>query len=202
MLVQGKVRDRLPKPGILNLEFLQPLHLVQIQAAILLPPPAIRHLGHPNLLNRVGQLRPLRNKEIHLPQLGDDLFTRVLLPWNVLILLDAVRHTSSRTTSVEVDHAPPGRGFTKPKLGRTPFDSDFINSYNLCRRKEVAHGLRKRLQFFMAHPAKFELEDEIGDLDVVTIVEIVVRFFPDCRREDIIAKLQELLPDDPQPKKD
>jgi hypothetical protein len=46
----------------------------------------------------------LRNKDIDLPQLGDDLFRRVLLPWHVLILLDAIRHTSSRTTSVGVDH--------------------------------------------------------------------------------------------------
>ena len=37
-------------------------------------------------------------KEIVLPQLGDDLFRRLLLPWHVLILLDAIRHTSSRTT--------------------------------------------------------------------------------------------------------
>jgi hypothetical protein len=35
-----------------------------------------------------------------LPQLGDDLFRRVPLPWHVLILLDAIRHTSSRATSV------------------------------------------------------------------------------------------------------
>jgi hypothetical protein len=27
----------------------------------------------------------------------------VLLPWHVMVLLDAIRHTSSRTTSVGVD---------------------------------------------------------------------------------------------------
>jgi hypothetical protein len=39
--------------------------------------------------------------------LGDDLFRRLLLPWRVLILLDAMRHTSSRTTSVGVDQLIP-----------------------------------------------------------------------------------------------
>ena len=36
-------------------------------------------------------------------RLGDDLLRRVLLPWHVLILLDAKRHTSSRTTSLGAD---------------------------------------------------------------------------------------------------
>ncbi|MBM3520873.1 MAG: spore coat U domain-containing protein, partial [Alphaproteobacteria bacterium] len=38
------------------------------------------------------------------PQLGDDLLRLVLLSRHILILLDAIRHTSSRTTSVGVDH--------------------------------------------------------------------------------------------------
>jgi hypothetical protein len=38
-----------------------------------------------------------------LPQLGDERFRRALLPWHVLILLDAIRHISSRTTSVGLD---------------------------------------------------------------------------------------------------
>jgi len=58
----------------------------------------------PNLPDRLGDRDPLRNKDIDLPQLYDDLFRHMLLPWHVLILLDAIRHTSSRTTSVGVDH--------------------------------------------------------------------------------------------------
>ncbi len=38
-----------------------------------------------------------------MPQFGDDLFRRVLLPWHVLILFDAIRLTSSRATSVGAD---------------------------------------------------------------------------------------------------
>ena len=53
--------------------------------------------------DRFGDRNPLRNKDIDLPQLGGDLFRRVLLPCHVLILLDAMRHTSSRTTSMGVD---------------------------------------------------------------------------------------------------
>jgi len=35
-LVQGEVRDGLPEPGILKLQLLQPLHLIQFQPAVLL----------------------------------------------------------------------------------------------------------------------------------------------------------------------
>jgi len=102
-LVQGKVGYGLPEPGILKLQLLQPLHLVQLQPAVFMAPPVLSHLGHPDLPDRVAHRRPLLNKDIHLPQLGDNLFRRVLLPWHVMVLLDAIRHTSSRTTSVGVD---------------------------------------------------------------------------------------------------
>ena len=38
-LVQRQVRDSPTKPGILQLKILQSLHLVALQATILLPPP-------------------------------------------------------------------------------------------------------------------------------------------------------------------
>ena len=72
-LVEGEVRDGLPQPGILKLQLLQPLHLVQLQAAVLLPLPVIRHLRHPDLLDRFGSRNSLRNKDIYVPQLSDDL---------------------------------------------------------------------------------------------------------------------------------
>jgi hypothetical protein len=46
----------------------------------------------------------LRKKDIGVPQFGDDRFRCLLLPWHVPILLDALRHTSSRTTSMGADH--------------------------------------------------------------------------------------------------
>jgi hypothetical protein len=66
----------------------------------------IYNLGHPDLPDLFSHRCTLPNKDIHRQQLGGDLFRRVLLPWHVLILLDATRHTSSRTTSVGVDHWP------------------------------------------------------------------------------------------------
>ena len=37
-LVQRQIRHRSPEPGVLGLQLLQPLHLVALQAAILIPP--------------------------------------------------------------------------------------------------------------------------------------------------------------------
>ncbi len=47
--------------------------------------------------------QPPTSGPVWMPQPGDDLFRLVLPPWHVLILLDAMRHTSSRTTSVGAD---------------------------------------------------------------------------------------------------
>ena len=46
--------DRLPEPGILKLQLLQSLHLVQLQAAVLLAPTVIGHLGYSDLPHSVG----------------------------------------------------------------------------------------------------------------------------------------------------
>ncbi len=58
-LVQGEVRDRLPEPGILKLQLLQPLNLIQLQYAVFLAPTVIGHLGYPDLPHSVGHRRPL-----------------------------------------------------------------------------------------------------------------------------------------------
>ena len=41
-LVQRQIRHRLAQPGILDLQLLQPLHLVELHAAILAPPTGSR----------------------------------------------------------------------------------------------------------------------------------------------------------------
>ena len=65
-LVQGEVRDRLPELGILQLQFLQPLHLIQFQPAVFLAPPVVSHLGHADLQDRPLLSQPLA-KQGHRP---------------------------------------------------------------------------------------------------------------------------------------
>jgi hypothetical protein len=56
-----------------------------------------------------------RRKCMHLLHLGDNLFRRVLLPWHVLILLDAIRHPSSRITSAGVDQVAERDALLQPR---------------------------------------------------------------------------------------
>src|SRR5213078_1298129 len=79
-LVQCEVRDRLAQTGVLRLELLQAFDLVGLQPAELLPPPIIGNLAHPDLADGVGNVLSLRDKDIDLPQLRDDLFRLMLLP--------------------------------------------------------------------------------------------------------------------------
>lgn len=96
----------------------------------LLAPPLTGYLSHPILPDRISYRSPLRNKNIDLPQLGDDLFRRVLLPWHVLILLDAIRHTSSRTTSTGVEQ----------KMSVRPRPADLREASK--QQKESVHQVR------------------------------------------------------------
>src|SRR5262249_28719659 len=73
------------------------------QPAELLAPPIIRHLAHPDLANGVHHVLALRDQNIDLPQLRDDLFRLVSLPCHCSPP-GCQRHTSSRTTSMGVDH--------------------------------------------------------------------------------------------------
>src|SRR5262249_12634830 len=102
-LVQRQIRDCLAQPAVLELKVLQALHLLGLQPAELLPPPIIRHLAHPDLADCVHHVLTLRDQNIDLPQLRDDLFRLVSLPCHCSPP-GCQRHTSSRTTSMGVDH--------------------------------------------------------------------------------------------------
>src|SRR5213080_3466206 len=66
--------------GVLRLQVLQPLDLIALQPAELLAPAIIRHLGHANLADRVSDILTLRDQNINLSHLRDDLFRLVSLP--------------------------------------------------------------------------------------------------------------------------
>lgn len=63
----------------LLLQLLQPLHLVQLQTAVLVAPAVIRDLADPDPADCLRQRRALHHRHVHLPQLGDDLLGLVLL---------------------------------------------------------------------------------------------------------------------------
>src|SRR5262249_46315447 len=84
-------------------KILQALHLLALQPAKLLAPPIIRHLAHPDLADCVHHVLALRNQNIDLPQLRNDLFRLVSLPCHCSPP-GCQRHTSSRTTSMGVGH--------------------------------------------------------------------------------------------------
>src|SRR5262249_54350188 len=102
-LVQRQIRDCLAQPAVLELKVLQALYLLGLQPAELLPPPIIRHLAHPDLADCVHHVLTLRDQNIDLPQLRDDLFRLVSLPCHCSPP-GCQRHTSSRTTSMGADH--------------------------------------------------------------------------------------------------
>src|SRR5262249_32581688 len=81
---------------------LEALHLLALQPAKLLAPPIIRHLAHPDLTDCIHHVLALRDQNIDLPQLRDDLFRLVSLPCHCSPP-GCQRHTSSRTTSMGVD---------------------------------------------------------------------------------------------------
>src|SRR5262249_42295100 len=85
-------------------KILQALHLLALQPAKLLAPPIIRHLAHPDLADCVHHVLALRNQNIDLPQLRNDLFRLVSLPCHCSPP-GCQRHTSSRTTSMGVDQS-------------------------------------------------------------------------------------------------
>src|SRR5262249_32528821 len=101
--VQRQIRDRLAQPAVLKLKVLQALHLLGLQPAELLAPPIIRHLAHPDLADCIHHGLALRDQNIDLPQLRDDLFRLVSLPCHCSPP-GCQRHTSSRTTSMGADH--------------------------------------------------------------------------------------------------
>src|SRR4030095_14016110 len=79
-LIQRQIGNRLAQPAVLELKVLQALHLLGLQPTKLLAPPIIRHLAHADLADCVHHVLTLRDQNIHLPQLRDDLFRLVSLP--------------------------------------------------------------------------------------------------------------------------
>jgi hypothetical protein len=59
---------------------LQAFHLLALQPTELLAPPIIRHLAHADLADCVHHILALRDQNIDLPQLRNDLFRLVSLP--------------------------------------------------------------------------------------------------------------------------
>src|SRR5262249_36848697 len=100
-LVQRQIRDRLAQPAVLELKLLQALDLLDLQPAKLLTPTIVGHLAHTDLPDRLRHALALRDQNIHLPQLRDDLFRLVASHCSPP---GYQRHTSSRTTSMGVDH--------------------------------------------------------------------------------------------------
>src|SRR3954449_12550238 len=78
-LVQGQVGDCPAQTTIFLLELLQALHLVGLEPTVLLTPPIIGDLAHADLADRVSDVLALRDQNVDLPQLRDDLFRRVSL---------------------------------------------------------------------------------------------------------------------------
>src|SRR5262249_3404943 len=107
-LVQRQIRHRTAKPIVLRLEILQPLDLVALQAAELLPPAVVSHLAHPDRADRFRYALTLRGQNINLPQLGDDLFRLVAPPWHSGPPCEQ-NHSSGWTTSAGVDQSPQRR---------------------------------------------------------------------------------------------
>src|SRR5262249_61521051 len=98
---QLQIRDCLAQPAVLELKALQPLTLLALQPAELLAPPIIRHLAHPDLADCIHHVLALRDQNIDLPQLRDDLLRLVSLPCHCSPP-GCQRHTSTRTTSMGV----------------------------------------------------------------------------------------------------
>src|SRR5262249_8011381 len=103
---QRQIRDCLAQSAVLKLKVLEALHLLALQPTELLAPPIIRHLAHPDLADCVHHVLALRDQNIDLPQLRNDLFRLVSLPCHCSPP-GCQRHTSSRTTSMGVDHWHP-----------------------------------------------------------------------------------------------
>ena len=77
--LQRQVSHHPAQAPVLLLQDLQPLHLVQLQAATLGSRPAACRLRHPNRPHTFGHRLALSHQNLNLTQLGDDLL-RLLMP--------------------------------------------------------------------------------------------------------------------------
>jgi hypothetical protein len=102
-LVEREIRDSPAQPRVLGLKVLQPFDLVALEPAILLAPAVVRDLRDADGADRVGHGLPLREQDIDLAQLGDDLLRFVSLPRHCGPPFRLQSHTSAWTTSKGVD---------------------------------------------------------------------------------------------------
>jgi hypothetical protein len=68
------------KPVVLCLKILQPLHLLGLEPSELLAPAIVRNLAHADLADCIGNAPVLRDQDINLSQLRDNLLSLVPLP--------------------------------------------------------------------------------------------------------------------------
>ncbi len=90
-VVEGLVRDQLLQPPILPLKLLQPLRLVEAQAAVFFPPAIVRLLADPQLLAHLRRAQAAPELHLSLPQLRDNLFRAVPLPESSPFLVGTLR---------------------------------------------------------------------------------------------------------------
>jgi len=74
LLLERQIGDQPFQPGVLPLELLEPLSLLDLEAAILVAPAIVALLGDLGLFARLADGTALRHKHFNLPQLRDDLF--------------------------------------------------------------------------------------------------------------------------------
>src|SRR5919206_479232 len=94
------------RPRLLGLEVLQPLDLLALEPAVLVSPAVVGHLGDADGADRIGDGVALREQDIDLAQLGDDLLRLASLPRHRGPPSRLESHTWGWTTSVGVDHYP------------------------------------------------------------------------------------------------
>src|SRR5262245_14062913 len=74
MITLGHQAVEIGSPSAVTYQPFIELRLVRLQPAVLVAPPVIRHLRHADRQDRIYQQRPLRDQNINLPQLRNDLF--------------------------------------------------------------------------------------------------------------------------------
>ena len=79
-VVEHRLGQELLQPGVLSLEPLQPPRLVHLHPGVFLAPAVVGRALRSLAYGTPGASRALRQLNVRLPQLGDDLFDRVALP--------------------------------------------------------------------------------------------------------------------------
>src|SRR5438445_12552946 len=105
-----KSETALRSRAVLELKLLQALDLLNLQPAKLLTPAIVGHLAHTDLPDRLRHALALRDQNIDLAQLRDDLFGLVALPCHYSPP-GCQRHTSCQTTSMGADQQITGAAF-------------------------------------------------------------------------------------------